>query len=257
MPNLSKIIGGLALLAILPTCSLALAKEYHVAKTGDDKNNGSLTAPFKTISAATKVVQAGETITVHAGVYRERINPTRGGISNEERITYQAAKDEKVIIKGSIIAKNWTKIGNDSWKTTIPNSTFGKFNPFNDQIRGDWFISKGRTHHTGAVYLNGHWLTEAKNLETAIKPFDKTALWFATVNHKDTTIVAQFKDVNPNQQLIEVNARQSVFYPAKPGINYITVRGFTLEQAATNWAPPTAEQVGIIGTHWSKGWIIE
>ncbi|MFU8768538.1 MAG: hypothetical protein ACNA7H_02285, partial [Desulfotignum sp.] len=27
--------------------------------------------------------------------------------------------------------------------------------------------------------------------------------------------------------------------------------------AAPNWAPPTAEQVGLIGTHWSKGWIIE
>jgi alpha-N-arabinofuranosidase len=35
------------------------------------------------------------------------------------------------------------------------------------------------------------------------------------------------------------------------------VRGFTLEHAAPNWAPPTAEQVGLIGTHWSKGWVIE
>jgi hypothetical protein len=29
-----------------------------------------------------------------------------------------------------------------------------------------------------------------------------------------------------------------------------------MSQAATQWAPPSAEQVGIIGTHWSKGWII-
>jgi alpha-N-arabinofuranosidase len=35
------------------------------------------------------------------------------------------------------------------------------------------------------------------------------------------------------------------------------VRGFTLRDAATPWAPPTAEQVGLVGTHWSKGWIIE
>jgi alpha-N-arabinofuranosidase len=27
--------------------------------------------------------------------------------------------------------------------------------------------------------------------------------------------------------------------------------------AATPWAPPTAEQIGLIGTHWSRGWIIE
>jgi len=68
---------------------------------------------------------------------------------------------------------------------------------------------------------------------------------------------AQFKDVDPNQETVEVNVRQSVFYPSKTGINFITLRGFTLEQAATPWAPPTAEQIGIIGTHWSKGWIIE
>jgi hypothetical protein len=29
-------------------------------------------------------------------------------------------------------------------------------------------------------------------------------------------------------------------------INFITVRGFALRQAATPWAPPTAEQIGLI-----------
>ena len=47
------------------------------------------------------------------------------------------------------------------------------------------------------------------------------------------------------------------FYPEKPFVNYITVRGFHVSQAATPWAPPTAEQIGAIGTHWSKGWTIE
>ena len=40
-------------------------------------------------------------------------------------------------------------------------------------------------------------------------------------------------------------------------MNYITVRGIYISQAATPWAPPTAEQPGAIGTHWSKGWVIE
>jgi alpha-N-arabinofuranosidase len=72
-----------------------------------------------------------------------------------------------------------------------------------------------------------------------------------------TVIWAQFKDIDPNGQQVEVNARQSVFYPDKSGRNYITVRGFTLRNAATPWAPPTVEQIGLIGVHWSKGWIIE
>lgn len=82
-------------------------------------------------------------------------------------------------------------------------------------------------------------------------------LWFARVEGGQTTVWAQFKGVNPNEQLVEVNARRTVFYPDKPGRNFITVRGFTMCHAATPWAPPTAEQVGLVGTHWSKGWVIE
>ncbi len=124
-------------------------------------------------------------------------------------------------------------------------------------IRGDWFNPRGRQHHTGAVYLNGQWLAEAATLDDVLKPAGDTPLWFGQVDNANTTIWAQFPGVNPNEQHVEINVRQTVFYPAKPGINYITVRGFTLRHAATPWAPPTAEQVGLIGTHWSKGWIIE
>ena len=40
-------------------------------------------------------------------------------------------------------------------------------------------------------------------------------------------------------------------------MNYITVRGFEMAQAASPWTPPTADQPGLLGAHWSKGWIIE
>ena len=90
-----------------------------------------------------------------------------------------------------------------------------------------------------------------------MKPIGDSPLWFASVDETNTTIWAQFKDVSPNTSEVEINVRQTVLYPARPGIDYITVRGFTLMHAATPWAPPTAEQIGLIGTHWSKGWIIE
>ena len=86
---------------------------------------------------------------------------------------------------------------------------------------------------------------------------DSAALWFAQAGDTDTTIWAQFKGIDPNQHLVEINVRRTVFYPDKTGVNYITVRGFTLSQAAAQWAPPTAEQTAIIGTNWSKGWVIE
>ena len=116
-----------------------------------------MSRPFKTIGAAAEKAQPGDSITVHEGVYRERVNPPRGGTAHDRRIIYQAASGERVVIKGSEIIKGWQKVQHDTWKVTIPNTTFGDFNPYKDLIRGDWFIPVGREHHTGAVYLNDHW----------------------------------------------------------------------------------------------------
>ena len=233
------------------------AREYHVSVKGDDTNKGTAKAPFQTISKAAEVAQPGDVITVHEGTYRERINPLRGGESDQKRIVYQVTPGEKIVIKGSEVIKGWWKVQNDTWKVAIPNSFFGDFNPYSDLIHGDWFNPKGRDHHTGAVYLDGHWLTEAANLNDVLKPIGNTPLWFGQVDETNTTIWAQFGDVNPNEAEVEINVRQTVFYSEKPGVNFITVRGFTIMHAATPWAPPTAEQIGLIGTHWSKGWIIE
>ncbi|MCX8038110.1 MAG: carbohydrate-binding protein [Candidatus Sumerlaeia bacterium] len=391
-----------SVLFVILAAAAASAAEYHVSVNGDDKNDGSAGKPFRTISAAAQAAQPGDVITVHEGTYREHIAPPRGGLSDDKRIVYQAAAGEKVEIKGSEVIKNWVKVQDAVWKVTLPNSFFGRFNPYSDLIRGDWFNPKGRDHHTGAVYLNGEWLTEAAALDEVLAPpgtipawlgrsggpyllnvawlrrgsqenapripatsfaakqgtqnapcseggecigfiehghwvrYDRfdfgerterlqiraasaseggiievrldspqgellgactvpntggwqswstvnakikpvsgvrtlclvfkslptspvsaVPLWFAKVDTDNTTIWAQFKDVNPNEQLVEINVRRTVFYPEKPGINYITVRGFTMRHAATPWAPPTAEQIGLIGTHWSKGWVIE
>ncbi|MBN1347099.1 MAG: right-handed parallel beta-helix repeat-containing protein [Phycisphaerae bacterium] len=243
--------------ALALAAQASLATELHVASNGSDANPGTRAAPLRTIQRAADRALPGDLISVHEGVYRERINPPRGGESDTKRIVYQAAPGEKVEIKGSEVIKNWAKVQDDVWKVTLPNAFFGGFNPYGDLIRGDWFNPKGREHHTGAVYLNGQWLTEAPKLDDVLKPVGTAALWFGQVDKDNTTIWAQFKDANPNEQRVEINVRRTVFYPDRPGRNYITVRGFAMCHAATPWAPPTAEQVGLIGTHWSKGWIIE
>lgn len=239
------------------TCIPASAREYHVSVDGNDQNDGSAARPLQTISAAAQKAQPGDVVTVHAGTYREQVAPPRGGLSDDRRIIYQAAPGERIVVKGSEVVTGWKKIEHDTWKVTLPNSFFGDFNPYGDVIHGDWFNPKGREHHTGAVYVDNHWLIEAAQLDDVLRPVGETPLWFGRVDEHATTIWAQFKDLDPNDGRVEINVRRAVFYPARPGINYITLRGFTMMHAATPWAPPTAEQVGLIGTHWSKGWIIE
>ncbi|MFC1761123.1 DUF1565 domain-containing protein [Planctomycetota bacterium] len=247
-------------------CLNISAKEYHVAKNGNNANSGTKEAPFLTIQKAANTAQPGDVITVHQGTYREWVKPATGGISDTARIVYQAASGEQVEIKGSEIVTGWENIARSVWRVKIPNSFFGDFNPYQDLIDGDWFDSRGRVHHTGEVYLNGKSLWEMALLEDVFNPKERhdrfdpkgsTYTWFCESNKENTFIYANFQGEDPNKALIEINVRRSCFYPAKTGVNYITIRGFKLAHAATNWAPPTAEQVGLIGTNWSKGWIIE
>ena len=234
----------------------AQATEFHVTTNGSDTNPGTQSMPFRTVQRAADAAQPGDIITVHNGVYRERIDPPRGGASDTQRIVYQAANGEKVVLTGAESVKDWVKVTNDTWKVTIPNSVFGKFNPYADVLHGDWCKNPGG-YHTGSVYLNGDWLTETTKAEAVMQPAGQNALWFTTVDAANTTIWAQFKDVNPNEQNVEINVRQTVFTPSKTGINYLTVRGFELRAAAAPWSPPTAAQIGIISAYWCKGWIIE
>jgi hypothetical protein len=82
-------------------------------------------------------------------------------------------------------------------------------------------------------------------------------VWYAEVDPAQTTIYANFQGIDPNEECVEINVRRSCFHPVETGIDYITVRGFEMAQAATPWAPPTGDQPGLLGPNWSKGWIIE
>ena len=66
----------------------------------------------------------------------------------------------------------------------------------------------------------------------------------------------------PGDEFQDLNAdRRSHAYRENTGNSLrntgLHPRGFSLRQAATPWAGAMSEQIGLIGTHWSKGWIIE
>jgi len=392
--NLSTILPAIAHVAascMLAAAPCALASEFHVAVSGNDSADGSAAHPLKTISAAAQKAMPGDTVTVHAGTYREWVKPPRGGNSEQNRITYAAAKGEAVVITGSEAPTGWKKISEGVWELTLPNTFFKEANPFDEQIYGSWYLSYGKPVLTGNVFLDGKPLPEAFDAGTPFRP-GAQAVWYAkadgnggpvlmnfewvrpvggkamnstqaavekgdqaiyksatefpygylkdgAVMHFDgldfgagtntvefqaatlakggtvefrlgatdgellgaaevtntgdwekyavfkvklarklsgkqnirivlkapalkvdgvTVITAKFPtEIDPNSGRVEIAARPAVFFPATTGKDYITVRGFVLENAATNWASPSAFQPGLIGPRWSKGWIIE
>lgn len=256
----------LPFLLISIICQPLVAREIHVSIKGDDDAAGSAAQPLRTISTAAEMAVPGDEVIVHEGVYRERITPPRGGLSDSERIVYQAAEGARPVVKGSEIVKGWKRFAGDAWKLTLPNSFFGGYNPYKDEIQGDWLNDKGRPHHTGAVYINERPLYETHLIENVLnpkpyqdarKPEDALWAWYCESDDENTYIYANFQGGDPNRETVEINVRPACFYPDQPGRDYITIRGFIFRHAATQWAAPTAEQPGLIGTHYSKGWIIE
>ncbi|MFP3043106.1 right-handed parallel beta-helix repeat-containing protein [Treponema primitia] len=251
-------------------------KVYHVAKTGSDHNTGTAESPFLAINKAAGLAAAGDTVIVHGGVYREWVRPKNTGISNTRRVVFKAAPGEKVVIKGSEAVTGWEKVQGAVWKKTLDNGFFGSYNPFAANIIGEWVVH-GHEKHLGDVYLNGMSFYEVvkyedlaapalrteilddwtKKMTPIINPEQTQYVWYAEVNESTTTIFANFQSHDPNKELVEINVRRSCFYPEITGIDYVTVSGFELAQAATPWAPPTADQPGLIGPNWAKGWIIE
>jgi hypothetical protein len=85
--------------AFLIVASRGWAATYTVAPTGVDTNPGTEERPWRTLSKAAATLAAGDTVTVNAGTYRERVVPERSG-SPGRPIIYTAAAVGTVIIDG-------------------------------------------------------------------------------------------------------------------------------------------------------------
>lgn len=238
-------------------------KIYVSAKAWRD-GDGSQARPFKHINDAAKIARPGDEVLVAPGIYREYVDPVNAG-TEEAPITYRSTEPLGAVITGAEKIKSWLPYEGSVWMARIPNSLFGSYNPYTTYVYGDWYFA-GRSKHTGCVYLNGKALYEADSLEACLKgevyecswePEASVYKWYAQQEGDETVLYANFQGADPNRENVEINVRRECFMPSKTGVNYITVSGFTVTQAATTWAPPAAYQDGMIGPHWSKGWIIE
>lgn len=237
-------------------------KIYVSEKSGG--GDGTKEYPFNSIAQAAKLAQPGDEVIVAPGIYREAVDPVTSG-TPEKRIIYRSEIKNGAIITGAEEVKNWRRYEDNVWKAMIPNGVFGDYNPYTTEIFGDWYDAV-RVMHTGEVYLNGKELYETDTLEEVLSPsvsgssWDQDGSlykWYTKQEGNETAIYAYFGEFDPNSENVEINVRRNCFYPSEEGVGYITVSGFIITKAATQWAPPTAYQEGMIGPHWSKGWVIE
>ena len=237
---------------------------YYVNINAGREGDGRKETPFRHINDAARIALPGDEILVAPGIYREYVNPVHAG-TPENRIVYRSEIPLGSVITGAELLSGWKKFKGTTWTARVDNGVFGTYNPYTTVVCGDWYFSP-KIRHTGSVYLNDRAMYETDSLKEcqtgkpdpcAWNQEDAKYLWYTEQDGNETVLFANFHGKDPNAEKVEISVRRNVFMPDQTGIGYITVSGFNLTKAATTWAPPAAYQDGLIGPHWSKGWIIE
>ncbi len=237
---------------------------YYVNANASRDGNGSKQMPFRHINDAARVAVAGDEIIVAPGIYRETVVPRNAG-REDARIVYRSEEPLGAVITGAELLTGWKKLEGGVWVNRVNNGVFGAYNPYVEMVCGDWYFAP-TVRHTGSVFLNDMMMYETVTLDEckageadpcAWNQEESTWKWYTEQDGDETVLYANFHDLDPNAQKVEILVRRNCFMPEKNGIGYITVSGFDINKGATTWAPPAAYQDGLIGPHWSRGWIIE
>jgi hypothetical protein len=232
-----------------------------------DDNAGTEEAPFLTIQAAAELVEPGQKILIKSGVYRELVQPRRGGTGADSMISYEAAPGAEVVIRGSqVIDATWTHTDGASrslsvWTAELSEIFFAHDHPFAvvNTTEADFELmrwaeaERGRAPHTlprAMVFQNGRRLTQFGSCDEL--PRVPGAFWIDAEHRK--LHVNPFDRQNPNTCEIEATTQQYLFNPLIRGLGYLRLAGLTFEQAGNGFIRSGNGAVTSWGGH---HWIIE
>lgn len=100
------------------TCSITVySAEYYVDVKAGPGGDGSEARPWNTIATANAALQAGDTVFLRGGVYREPIKPANSGTAEDQRIVYQAYPGETPELNFGTRLTGWTRYKGQVWRT--------------------------------------------------------------------------------------------------------------------------------------------
>ena len=94
------------------------AAEYSVSPDGDDRNDGSRAAPFRTISRAADRMKPGDTCLVRRGTYRETVRPAHSGKPGMP-VVFRNWPGERPLVLGTDPVTGWIRTGKNRWSASM------------------------------------------------------------------------------------------------------------------------------------------
>jgi hypothetical protein len=177
-------------------------KIYYVAPDGNTGNSGESISNPTTLETAIAKVKTGDAIILRGGIYRT------GNLVLNQGITMQPYKDERPVLKGTYVAKDWKDIGNGLWMTTWdhlfpmkPQSWWlrnkeGKYTPLH-RFNNDMVFVDGRFLQSagweGEVDSNTYYIDyDSKTVYIGVNPADR----LIEITAFDIALLRTIKDVH-------------------------------------------------------------
>lgn len=92
---------------------------YFVSPAGSDANPGTLSAPFMTLSKAVPLLNAGDTLYLRGGTYRETLTAVHSGTISQP-ITIKAYSNEVATVSGcDVVTNTWNYTSNGIYSTSV------------------------------------------------------------------------------------------------------------------------------------------
>ena len=204
-----------------------------VSLTGNDSDNGTLNNPYKTICKAISSVQAGGTIVLRGGVYREGYdNISNSGCTYKifKQITIQPYGTERAWIKGSKLVSNWTST-NGKWSVSWPALA----NQASQVPAGneDAIIPGSLAGDSAMVFINGVSLSQVGSLA------EVNASSFYANRTTNTIYIGD----NPSGKVVEVSEypRSLTLFSLQGGdAGGSTIKGIGFAHFASTWDPSSS-----------------
>ncbi|MFO8013265.1 MAG: right-handed parallel beta-helix repeat-containing protein [Phycisphaerae bacterium] len=100
---------------VSPACPAA---EIHVdAASSAARPDGSEAAPYRTVTDGLKTAGPGDTVVVHAGLYRESVRVPGGEAGRP--VTLMAAEGERAVLSGAVAVTGWKAKGDGAYTATL------------------------------------------------------------------------------------------------------------------------------------------
>jgi hypothetical protein len=251
------------------------SRTYYVDNgnpVASDSNPGTQDLPFLTINKAAQVLQPGERVVISTGVYRERVDPARGGSGPDRMIGYEAAPGARVVVKGSrLVRDGWepsrdfklplpepARAGVRIYRRRLDDLDFHGYNPFGmPSIMQDRVYLMPKPEELwrhlvrrGMVFVDGRGLEQVE-----LYPYlgrKDGAFWCE--NDGLAIHVRLPGDEDPARHDVELAIQEQVFAPRTRGLAYIRIKGIEFEHGANGFPVP---QRGLVSMSRGHHWIIE